>query len=74
MNMARKITSGEYQIGIYTVTRKGKYWEAFATGALGDFRHKYGSLREAHDCLTGEGMDDSEVRGERRHHRRIENA
>lgn len=52
-NMARKLAPGEYQIGIYTVTRKGKYWNARARDGFSKWFH---TLEKAHVALTGETM------------------
>lgn len=61
MSMARKEAPGEYQIGIWCVTRiKRGVWEARATGpgTLGDGSpHTYKTLAAAHLALTGEPMN-----------------
>lgn len=56
-NMARKVARGDYQIGIYNVTRQGGDWVARAVGpgTLGDgFVGRFKSLDAAHIALTGE--------------------
>lgn len=56
---ARKIDSGEYQIGIWNITDRGSYWLAVATGpgTLGDGSpHRYPTLFAAHESLTGEPL------------------
>jgi hypothetical protein len=58
-NMARREAPGAYQIGIYSVTREGAQWRAFATGpgTLGDgFAGAWRTLGAAHIALTGEAM------------------
>lgn len=60
-DMSRKNGPGDYQIGIYAVTRQGRKWEARATGpgTIGDgFAGTFQSLEAAHKALTGEGRRD----------------
>jgi hypothetical protein len=56
MSMARKLAPGEYQIGIYAVTKLGrKRWEAWSDGGLmGEYRKEFPTLAAAYEALTGE--------------------
>ena len=65
VDMARREGPGEYQIGVYTVTRRGRRWEAWATGALGEYRKDFPSLAAAHLVLTGEPMREATARTRR---------
>lgn len=59
VGMARQIEAGEWQIGIWNVTRCGRSWRAVATGpgTVGDGSpQRFGSLAAAHLALTGEPM------------------
>lgn len=57
MSMARKDVAGEYQIGIYTVTRLARNrWEAWSTCILGEYRQEFSTLAAAYLHLTGEPM------------------
>lgn len=56
MNMAKKISAGSYQIGIWSVDRVGGRWRAWATCVLGDSELWFPSLSSAHLALTGEPM------------------
>lgn len=60
VGMARRDGPGDYQIGIWWVTRTGRVWTAVATGpgTLGDGSpHTYPSLHAAHLALTGEPIN-----------------
>lgn len=55
MNMARKDAPGVYQIGIWTVERRGRRkWVAEAECILGRSTLAFPSLDAAHLQLTGE--------------------
>ena len=60
MSMVRKVTVGEYQIGIWNVRRVGRgRWLARATGpgTIGDGSPcEFPTLRDAYLALTGEPM------------------
>lgn len=58
--MLRKQRAGEYQIGIYAVTRLGRKWESRAVGpgTIGDGSPRtHPTLRAAYLELTGEPME-----------------
>jgi hypothetical protein len=62
MSMMRKESAGDYQIGIWSVTRNetGRGWTAVATGpgTLGDGSpQQFPTLRAAYLELTGEPLD-----------------
>ncbi len=59
-NMARKDGPGLYQIGIWTVERRGpRKWVAEAECILGRSSLPFPSLDAAHLQLTGEGRRES---------------
>lgn len=62
-NMARKVEAGDYQIGIYRVTRllhpNRKEWEVIAPE--GETLYRLPTLAEAHKYLTGEPMRDAKA-------------
>lgn len=60
-NMARKVSAGDYQIGIYRVTRlltpQRKEWEV--EDREGTTLYWFPTLGDAHKFLTGEPMHDT---------------
>lgn len=54
MNMARKDRAGLYQIGIWTVERRGRRWFAESECILGRTVLRFDTLEAAHIQLTGE--------------------
>jgi hypothetical protein len=60
MGMARKITKGEYQIGIYHIQKIGRKWVSKATGpgTIGDGSpREHTSFRAAYEAITGEPLN-----------------